>query len=112
MSRFVLGVEPVTPAYKTFLVAPRFRMDGVTWAEGRVPTPTGEPIVVRWEMFDEGWKLWCRTPGGLKGTVKLPKEVQRKGKSLNVNGLARDLDVGDIEVGGADGAEIDIEILF
>ena len=113
MSKFVLGVEPVTPGYKTFLIAPRFEMDGVRWAEGRVPTPCGEPIIVRWEMFDEGWRLWCKTPGGLKGIVRVPSAVWASMKSLRVNGVVSDGDRegGEVRIGGA-GGEIDIEIRF
>ena len=113
MSRFVLGVEPITPGYKTFLIAPRFYMDGVSWAEGRVPTPVGEPITVRWEMCDDGWKLWCKTPSGLKGVVRVPSAVWARRKSLKVKGVLseRDPEGGEIRIGGV-GGETDIEIRF
>ncbi|KAK0112695.1 hypothetical protein ONS95_014433 [Cadophora gregata] len=112
LSRFVLGVEPVTPGYKTFLVAPRFKMDGVRWAAGRVPTPVGEPIVVRWELFGVGWRLWCKTPGGLNGVARVPEEVWVKRRSLKINEVEKDHEEQEIRVGGADGGEVDIEIYF
>ncbi|RFU36212.1 hypothetical protein B7463_g82, partial [Scytalidium lignicola] len=42
LSRYVLRVEPVEAGFKQLRIAPRFKVSGVTWAQGRVPTPVGE----------------------------------------------------------------------
>lgn len=87
MSKYVLGVEPISPGYKTFHVSPRFPITGVDWAQGRVPTPLGEPIEVRWQLFDSGWRLDCTAPSGLVGNVVIPPDVWRKAKTVMVNSI-------------------------
>ncbi|CZR61785.1 uncharacterized protein PAC_11682 [Phialocephala subalpina] len=111
LSRFMLGIEPTAPGFKSFLVAPRFPVEGVTWAQGRCPTPSGEPIIVRWQFFDNGWKLWCKAPAGLTGRVVVPKVVLKRGKRLMVCGLERGLEQ-DIEINKDSRQNLDIEVLF
>ncbi|KAJ5703545.1 hypothetical protein N7493_011470 [Penicillium malachiteum] len=49
LSRYVLGVEPVEAGFKKFIVSPRLEIAGLEWAQGRVPTPVGSCIEVRWQ---------------------------------------------------------------
>jgi len=51
LPRYVLGVEPLEPGFKTFRIAPQTA--GLTHAKGKVPTPHG-PIEVSWKI--EGGK--------------------------------------------------------
>jgi hypothetical protein len=37
--KYVLGVKPLTPGYKTYVVEPS--LAGLKWIKGRVPTPQG-----------------------------------------------------------------------
>jgi len=108
LSKFVLGVEPTSPGYQTFLVSPRFPISGVNWAQGRVPTPSGRPIVVRWQRFDQAWRLTCSAPAGLKGVVKVPKDIGGSLESISVNGLELDVKTREVEVGAAHGTDVDI----
>ncbi|KAJ5701943.1 hypothetical protein N7488_009491 [Penicillium malachiteum] len=39
LSRYVLGVKPVEAGFKKFIVSPRLEIEGLKWAQGRVPTP-------------------------------------------------------------------------
>jgi Bacterial alpha-L-rhamnosidase C-terminal domain/Cytochrome c len=54
LSKYVLGVRPVQPGYKTWLIEPQ--PGDLSWAEGRVPTPYG-PIAVRWQKTPRGLRL-------------------------------------------------------
>lgn len=60
--RYILGVRPLTPGFRTFEVKPYSA--GLPWAHGGVPTPSGE-IRVSWE----------KTPSGLKVHVRHPREL-------------------------------------
>jgi alpha-L-rhamnosidase-like protein/mannosylglycerate hydrolase MGH1-like protein len=65
----VLGVRPVAPGYRRFVVEPH--PGDVRWAEGRVPTPHG-PIDVRWRQKAGGLQIHVDAPRGTRGTVVLP----------------------------------------
>ena len=63
LSKYVLGVRPVSPGYRRFIVGPRDV--GLDWAEGRVMTPYG-PVEVRID----------RSKGGeLDVKVKAPRKT-------------------------------------
>ena len=49
LSKAVLGVEPLEPAYARFTVAPE--PAGLEWAQGIVPTVAG-PISIEWRVAD------------------------------------------------------------
>jgi len=110
LSKYVLGVEPTTAGYKSFSVNPRFPISGVNWAQGRVPTPSGQPIIVRWQRFDKAWRLTCSAPAGLKGLVLVPKDIGESCESISVNGLELDPKIRQVEVGAAYGTEVDIVV--
>jgi hypothetical protein len=69
LTQHVLGVSPLEAGYRTVLVAPN--LSGVSWAQGRVPTPHGA-IEVFWEFVDERFRLRLKLPEGVKARVELP----------------------------------------
>jgi alpha-L-rhamnosidase len=83
LSKYVLGVRPVEPGYKTWLVEPQ--PGDLGWAAGTVPTPYG-PIVVSWQKASRGLRLELWVPAGTRGTVGLP--VSGANASLSDNGRA------------------------
>lgn len=86
LPRFVLGVEPIEPGFRAFRVEPRLQITGLRWAEGRVPTPLGLPIVTRWEFVGSGqWSLNCLSPVGLKGQLIIPLSLWDKRYKVLLN---------------------------
>jgi len=74
LSRYVLGVRPVEPGYKKFLIAPQ--PGALSWVRGKVPTPLG-PVtlnITNAAIF----QLEVELPVGGLATVMLPnrKECQ------------------------------------
>ena len=67
LSGRVLGVRPVAPGFRTWLVAPT--PADLSWAQGRVQTPRG-PITVRWQHNAAGFTLTVSGPTG--GFVGIP----------------------------------------
>ncbi len=65
----VLGVRPVEPGFKRFIVEPR--PGGLDWAGGDVPTPNG-PIAARWEAHQAEFLLHLAVPAGTQATLSLP----------------------------------------
>ncbi|CZR58887.1 uncharacterized protein PAC_08779 [Phialocephala subalpina] len=87
LSRYVLGVEPTKSGFGEVKIHPRFSIKGVNWAEGRVPTPWGESIEVKWQRFEgRGWKLACSVPNGMDGVVVVPEDIWVRRKILKDNG--------------------------
>ncbi|KAK4234235.1 Six-hairpin glycosidase [Achaetomium macrosporum] len=109
LSRYVLGVDPVEPGYKRFIVSPKFTVKGLEWVQGRVPTPTGQPIVVRWQLSAAGWKLGCHAPAGLLGTVVVPEDVWARKTSVWVAGAEH---MGSREIPLREKGSVDIEVHF
>ncbi|KAH7389252.1 Six-hairpin glycosidase-like protein [Cadophora sp. MPI-SDFR-AT-0126] len=106
LSQYALGVEAVEPGWKSFRVAPRLAISGVDWAQGRVPTPEGAGIEVRWESFEGlGWRLDCEAPLQLQGQVIVPDDVWKRKAKVTVNGRLWEHD-NCIKIGvGADATE-------
>jgi alpha-L-rhamnosidase len=69
LSKYVLGVRPIQPGYRTWLIEPQ--TGDLAWAEGKVPTPYG-PIAVRWQKTPHGLLLEINVPNGTSGSVGLP----------------------------------------
>jgi alpha-L-rhamnosidase len=71
LSRYVLGVAPVTPGYRTWRVTPE--VGGLRFAQGVVPTPHG-PISVRWQLGadDQSFVITVARPPGTTGGVAVP----------------------------------------
>ena len=49
-SSYLLGIQPTGPGYSTWSIAPQ--PGDLSWAQGQVPTPSGTPIVSRWQKSD------------------------------------------------------------
>lgn len=64
---YVLGVEPVTPGFRTFRIAPQVAC-GLSRAEGRVPTRYGD-IAVSWRRAGDELTLDFTVPAGTEATV-------------------------------------------
>jgi alpha-L-rhamnosidase len=69
LSKYVLGVRPVQPGYKTWLIEPQ--PGDLFWAKGTVPTPYG-PIEVKWKKASGGFALEVSVPAGTSGIVGVP----------------------------------------
>jgi alpha-L-rhamnosidase len=81
LSKYVLGVRPIEPGYKAWLIEPQ--PGDLSWAEGRVPTPYG-PIQVRWEKQSGRFVLEVNVPAGTRASIGLP--AKGSSLSLSVNG--------------------------
>ena len=66
----VLGVTPATGGFQTFSVLPH-PIPGLTWAEGRVPTPHGA-ITAGWRRDGAGFTLRVTAPAGTTATAGVP----------------------------------------
>lgn len=69
LSQYVLGVVPVEPGYRKWLVEPH--QGDLRWAAGRVPTAYG-PIKIRWWRNGRRTTLSVNAPAGTSGHVELP----------------------------------------
>jgi alpha-L-rhamnosidase len=70
LSGYVLGVRPVTPGYKNWIVQPQ--PGNLQWAEGQAPTPYG-PIAVKWGISSGRLVMEVSAPAGTRGTLAVPK---------------------------------------
>ncbi|XDG01471.1 hypothetical protein ABKA04_001086 [Annulohypoxylon sp. FPYF3050] len=72
LTTYVLGVKPLKPGFKEWVVQPRPSKD-LTWAKGVVPTPYG-PLSVSWQRNGTDGKLVVSVtaPPGTNGTVIKP----------------------------------------
>lgn len=66
---YILGVRPLTPGFKSFVVQPH--PCGLPCAKGVIPTPSG-PIKVEWEMGRSGFTLDLEGPTELTPIVRRP----------------------------------------
>ncbi len=66
----VLGVEPLTPGFATFAVAPE-SLD-IGFAEGRIPTPHGN-IFIRWTRKEDHLDVELNVPQGTVGQTAGPR---------------------------------------
>ncbi|KAK1148196.1 hypothetical protein N8T08_010841 [Aspergillus melleus] len=84
LSRYVLGIAPVTPGFREWKVEPQ-TLD-LDWAEGKHPVPQGA-IGTKWRFDDEGLlKMTVTSPHGTNGTVYLPAPLKRRIKNYRVAG--------------------------
>jgi alpha-L-rhamnosidase len=70
-TNYLLGTQPVSPGYQTWKIAPQ--PGNLTWAEGKVPTPSGA-ITVNWAQ-DAGsgqFHMQVISPSGTSGQVWVP----------------------------------------
>jgi hypothetical protein len=79
ISRFVLGVRPLTPGHAKILIAPQ--AGSLAWSRGRVPTPHGTVMV---DMRNEQpFKLVVEIPDGATARVELPPRWKAAGITLD-----------------------------
>jgi alpha-L-rhamnosidase len=85
LSADVLGVQPVRPGYRTWLIQPH--PGSLAWVEGNVPTPKGT-IAVRWAQVpaDRSFTMSVIAPKGTSGTISVP--VPTTGARLTVRASA------------------------
>lgn len=71
LPEYVLGIQPVTPGYATWLVQPD--PGDLTWAEGQAPTPHGA-VQVSWagESGARQFSMNVTAPSGTNGTIAVP----------------------------------------
>lgn len=74
MSAHILGVQPTTPGFGTFVVQPH--VCDLTWARGVVPTPHGN-VVVSWRRAEHNLALDVTVPAGTTAEVILPHKTAR-----------------------------------
>lgn len=72
-SGYLLGISPTGPGYSTWSIAPQ--PGNLSWAQGQVPTPSGTPVVSRWQAGSNAssFELTMSAPGGTAGTVAMPE---------------------------------------
>lgn len=69
LSAHALGVVPLEPGFRRFLLAPQFA--DLDFAHGAYPTPNGE-IVVDWKRGTSGLELAVTVPQGTIAEISLP----------------------------------------
>ena len=73
MSRYVLGIQPVTPGLREWKVAPQTL--ALAWAREEYPTPHGN-ILVDWSFDCRGsFNIAVSAPVGTRDTVVLPSSL-------------------------------------
>ncbi|MGQ7889113.1 alpha-L-rhamnosidase-related protein [Paenibacillus sp. WC2504] len=105
LSQYVLGVGPVDPGYKTWIVQPH--SGNLEWAEGQVPTEYG-PLSVKWgqDSSSHQFVMNVQSPVGTTGTIAVPVSgsnsiIHMNGKLIWYNGhLQSDAGVKDASTDG------------
>ena len=69
LTRYMLGVRPTSPGYKSFVVQPQ--LGDSAWARGSVPTPDG-PITVRVARAGAKLEVTATFPPSQKGVLSIP----------------------------------------
>jgi len=94
LSRFVLGVSPLTPGFGKAEIAPQ--VGDLDWAKGCWPAPQGD-ILVDWRFEDGTFVLECVLPSGVEGEVVMPPESADFGESVDVirEGKAYEARIGE-----------------
>jgi len=98
---YILGVAPITAGYKTWSCESVLGGAlGLTFAEGRVPTPSGA-IDIRWDVEGDDVIFQVQTPTGTTGYVSLKGKVVK-----NVDGAYWDGKSHNVTVNGGTKAKI------
>ncbi|MGC5224458.1 alpha-L-rhamnosidase C-terminal domain-containing protein [Micromonospora sp. DT81.3] len=85
LSEYVLGVRPIGPGYREFVVAPQ--TGDLQWAKGDVPTAYG-PVQVAWEKKRNSLNLKVETPDGATGSIELAIPARSLVKVKSKSGVA------------------------
>ena len=83
-SAYLLGVVPLEPGFRRFLVRPQATRE-VRWAKGLVPTPRGA-VRCEWDLKADTLELLLTVPKGTRADIALPGC-----RRVTVNGRARGL---------------------
>ncbi|MGH1563957.1 alpha-L-rhamnosidase C-terminal domain-containing protein [Mumia sp. DW29H23] len=83
LTQEVLGVTPTEAGFREFEVAPT-PVDGLSWAQGAVPTPHGT-ITTAWRTDKRGLRVAVEAPDGTTYAVRLPGAA---GSEVTVDGRA------------------------
>ena len=110
LSGYVLGVQPDTAGYATWLVQPH--PGGLAWAEGQVPTPHGT-IGVSWagESGVTQFSMQVTAPAGTSGTIAVPT-YGAANPVVAVNGVTAYSGGAFSPVGGVGGAHADAGFVY
>ncbi|KAI0579968.1 Bac-rhamnosid multi-domain protein [Pyrenophora tritici-repentis] len=85
LPEYLLGVRPVTPGYKEFVLQPAVGYLGLKKAAGRVPTPFGG-INATWSIDGLSALLTVDVPANVTGTLKMPAGWAMKGLNHSTEG--------------------------
>lgn len=86
LSRYVLGVQPVTPGFQQWKIVPQSL--GLSWVKGAFPTPRGS-INVSWSFDTNGlFQMTVTAPAGTDGTVYLPTPLKTPLKKYQISGCS------------------------
>jgi len=69
LSQYVLGIRPLEPGYRRFVIDPR--MGDLGHVEGKVPTPFG-PIFAKLDVTDDGLLVYLKIPEGTEAELDPP----------------------------------------
>jgi hypothetical protein len=83
LPEYLLGIRPIEPGYKSFVVNPALGFLGLTEASGRVPTPCGA-IKASWTTNGTHATIDVVVPEGTKGVLQLPSGWKIAGTSSTI----------------------------
>ena len=107
-SSYLLGIQPTAPGYITWSIAPQ--PGTLNWAQGQVPTPSGTPVVSRWQAGSNAssFELTMSAPAGTAGTVAVPE----LGASCVIAEDGQIVWAGDAPVGSVSATETNGSVVF
>jgi hypothetical protein len=80
ISTYLLGVKPLAPGFREFGIFPQ--PSGLSWAQGRFPSPLGD-IRVGWCVEDDGFHLEFTVPEGAVAYVGIPMRAEEVSEISN-----------------------------
>jgi hypothetical protein len=80
ISRFILGVRPLTPGYGQILIQPQLGAK-LSWVRGMVPTIRG-PVSIQATNAPGMFQLLVNIPGNVTATVQLPAPNEAKAMAV------------------------------
>ena len=107
-SSYLLGIQPTGPGYSAWLIAPQ--PGTLNWAQGQVPTPSGTPVVSRWQAGSNAssFQFTMSAPAGTAGTVAVPE----LGTSRVIAEDGQVVWAGGAPVGGVSATEVNGSVVF
>ncbi|XHF96685.1 hypothetical protein AWENTII_000305 [Aspergillus wentii] len=98
LTKYVLGIQPVTPGFKEWQIAPQV-MD-LDWARGKRAITDGT-IHVSWSFGeDDSFRMTVEAPEGTTGTVFLPVALKKPLTKYRASGFLSDRKVSFTVQGG------------